>query len=212
MYEQILVPLDGSEFSEQVLPVAERLARELTLPVKLLHAIEPEPLSISHSLNARLYYVHSAHHREIHARAYAEPIRNLLVDSGLEVDIAIPQGDPGDFIAIEADAAPGTLITMSSHGRSGAFRWWTGSVADRVLHHTFSPLLLIRPCDRRGAAATGIFGRIVVPLDGSEMAEQALDHALLSREGNGPGRGAGTGYPFRRGVQQPRKTRSSRFG
>ena len=63
MYERILVPLDGSEFSERVLPVAKRLATDLSLPVRLLHAIEPEHPSISQSLNERLYYIHSAHHR-----------------------------------------------------------------------------------------------------------------------------------------------------
>ena len=177
MYERILVPLDGSEFSERVLPVAERLARDMALPIHLLHSIEPEHPSISQSLNERLYYIHSAHHRGMHARAYAEPVRARLMEAGLSVNITIPQGDPGDVIVEEADREPGTLITMSSHGRSGASRWWTGSVADRVLHKTASPLLMIRPGDRRGAAAEGKFGRIVVPVDGSEMAEQALDHA-----------------------------------
>ena len=177
MYERILVPLDGSEFSGRVLPVAERLARDLALPVKLLHAIEPEHPSISQSLNERLYYVHSAHHREMHARAYSEPVRARLMESGIDTSILIPQGDPGDIIAEEADREHGTLITMSSHGRSGAFRWWTGSVADRVLHRTASPLLMIRSGDRRGAAAEGEFGRIVVPVDGSELAEHALAHA-----------------------------------
>ncbi len=177
MYERILVPLDGSEFSERVLPVAKRLAGDLAIPLKLLHAIEPEHPSISQSLNERLYYIHSAHHRGMHARAYAEPIRTRLVESGLDVNIIIPQGDPGDAIVEEADREPGTLITMSSHGRSGAFRWWTGSVADRVLHRTASPLLMIRPGDRRDAAMEGEFGRVVVPVDGSSLAEQAVSHA-----------------------------------
>ena len=178
MYERILVPLDGSEFSERVLPVTSRLARDLALPVSLLHAIEPEHPTISQALNERLYYIHSARHRETHARAYTEPVRTRLMESGLSVDITIPQGDPGDVIVEEADRDPGTLITMSSHGRSGASRWWTGSVADRVLHRTASPLLMIRPGGMQGAAAVGEFGRIVVPVDGSELAEQALDHAV----------------------------------
>ena len=177
MYERILVPLDGSEFSERVLPVAKRLATDLSLPVRLLHTIEPEHPSISQSLNERLYYIHSAHHRGLHARAYAEPVRAGLMESGISVDITVPQGEPGDAIVEEADRELGTLIAMSSHGRSGASRWWTGSVADRVLHRTRSPLLMIRPGDRRGAAASGEFGRIVVPVDGSELAEQALPHA-----------------------------------
>ena len=100
------------------------------------------------------------------------------MEAGLRVDITIPQGDPGDAIVEESDREPGTLVAMSSHGRSGAFRWWTGSVADRVLHHTESPLLMIRPGDERRAAAEGAFGRIVVPVDGSEFAEQALEHAV----------------------------------
>ena len=177
MYQRILVPLDGSEFSERVLPVARRLAADLSLPMRLLQAIEEERPTISQALNERLYYVHSAHHRGLHARAYAEPVRARLMESGLSVDITVPQGDPGDAIVAEADREPGTLIAMSSHGRSGATRWWMGSVADRVLHRTASPLLLIHPSDRRGPAVSGEFGRIVVPVDGSEMAEEALPHA-----------------------------------
>ena len=104
MYERILVPLDGSEFSEQVLPVTRRLANDLSLPVRLLYAIEPEHQSISQALNERLYYIHSVHHRGMHARVYAGPIRAGLLESGISTDISIPEGYPGNAI-VGADAS-----------------------------------------------------------------------------------------------------------
>ena len=170
--------MDGSEFSESVLPITERLAAGLGLPVRLLHAVEPDRPNVSSYLNERHYYVHAARHRSLHARALTEPVRTRLLKAGVETNIAIPEDKPECAIVAEADKQPGTLITMASHGRSGAYRWWTGSVADRVLHHARAPILQIRSMDRRGPAISGEFDQVVVPLDRSAMAEQAIEHAL----------------------------------
>lgn len=181
MYTRILVPLDGSDYAERVLPHVKNLARSLSLPVRLLHAVEPDHPSISRSLNERLQYASSAHHRGLHARAYAEPVRARLVEAGLSVDITIPEGEPHAAITAEAAKDAGTLIAMSSHGRSGMGRWWMGSVADRVLHLASNPLLMIHTHEEHPQASA--FERLVVPIDGSELAERALPHAaLLSKE------------------------------
>ena len=181
MYTSILVPLDGSEYAERVLPYVRNFALTLSLPVRLLYAVERDHPSISRSLNERLHYATSAHHRGLHARAYAERVRRQLTEAGLTVDITVPVGEPHSAITEEAAKDPGTLITMSSHGRSGVARWWLGSVADRVLHQASNPLLMIHTHDEHPHGAP--FERLVVPVDGSEVAEQALPHAAhLSKE------------------------------
>ena len=180
MYSRILTPLDGSEYSERVLPYARSFAAGLSLPVTLLYAIEPDHPSISQSLNPRLHQHQTAAHRTQHVRAYLEPVAAGLRNAGLNVDTTIPQGDPATAIVEEAANDPGTLITMSSHGRSGLSRWWMGSVADKVLHLTENPLLIIHAAQQQ-AAPEEAFERITVPVDGSELAEEILPHvAYLS--------------------------------
>ena len=178
MYSRILAPLDGSEYAERVLPFTQSLATGLSLPVTLLYAIEPEHPSISQSLNPRLHYHQTAQHRSEHAREYTEPVAAGLRNAGLNADTIIPQGEPATVIVEEAVKDTGTLITMSSHGRSGPARWWMGSVADKVLHLTDNPLLIIHTTGPQEGRLEEKFERITVPVDGSELAEQILPHAV----------------------------------
>ena len=75
MYTRILVPLVGSEYAERALPVVENLALSLSVPVRLLYAVERDHPCISRALNERLQHATSAHHRRLHARPYAGPVR-----------------------------------------------------------------------------------------------------------------------------------------
>ena len=183
MYTRILTPLDGSGFSEQALPHARSLAAALSLPITLLLAIEPDHPSIGQSLNPSLHLEEMAAHRAQHARSYEEWIADGLRNAGLNVDTVTPAADPAAAIVEEAAKDPGTLIIMSSHGRSGLARWWMGSVADKVLHLTGNPLLIIHAGSQQQAAATegvgeSVFERITVPVDGSELAEEILPHVV----------------------------------
>ena len=183
MYTRILTPLDGSDLSEQAIPYARALAAALSLPITLLLAIEPEHPSIGQHLNPSLHYQETLEHRAQHARNYAETVAATLREAGINADTSTPQGEPAAAIVEEAAKDPGTLITMSSHGRSGISRWWMGSVADKVLHLTGNPLLIIRAGSQGQASTTdnetgeGRFERITVPVDGSDLAEEILPHA-----------------------------------
>ena len=182
MYTRILTPLDGSPLSEQVLPYARSLATSLSLPMTLLYAIEPEVLTIPRVLNPSLHIEEMATHRTRHARGYVEPIFDDLHRAGIDADIEIPQGEPAQAIVDSAAGDPGTLIAMSSHGRSGIARWWMGSVADKVLHLAQNPMLVIRSSDPPLRSPESNFTRITVPVDGSELAEEVLPHVVfLSR-------------------------------
>lgn len=178
MYTRILTPLDGSEISEQVLPHARSLAAALSLPMILLHAIEPETITIPRLLNPSLHVEEMATHRQRHARIYVEPLAARLRNEGLNVQVEIPEAEPATAIVEEAAKDPGTLITMSSHGRSGLARWWMGSVTDKVLHLTDNPLLVIRSGSQQQPFSESNFQRITVPVDGSELAEEILPHVV----------------------------------
>jgi nucleotide-binding universal stress UspA family protein len=85
-------------------------------------------------------------------------------------------GHSASCIVAEADKIAGTLIAMSTHGRSGVGRWLLGSVTDKVLHATESPMLIVRPRDGGKAPAEPRLKTVIVPLDGSSMAEQVLPY------------------------------------
>ena len=178
MYTRILTPLDGSQLSEQALPYARSLAAGLSLPVTLLHAIEPEVITIPQMLNPSLHVEEMAEYRLRRARDYANPLATRLRSHGLEAAVEIPQAEPAAAIVDEAAKDPGTLIVMSSHGRSGLARWWMGSVADKVLHLTSNPLLVIRSMSLPEAPPQTSFDRLTVPVDGSGLAEQILPHVV----------------------------------
>ena len=82
-----------------------------------------------------------------------------------------------EHIVLEAEKDPDALIIMSTHGCSGVGRWVMGSVTDRVLHAVKTPLIIIRTEDN-DAVLDGAMGHIIVPLDGSPLAEKILPHAV----------------------------------
>ena len=186
MHERILVPLDGSELAERILPVAECLARGLSLPIALLHAIEPGYPAFARNLNEKLRGPSASHHRKLHAKGYLEPMRDRMASEGFDVDTLILEGHAGTAITMEANARPGTIVAMSSHGRSGVSRWWAGSVTDRVIHTARDPLLIIHTHRPWGTVLDGeAFERLVVPVDGSALAAKALPHAAHIANGMG---------------------------
>ncbi len=56
------------------------------------------------------------------------------------------EGDPaGEIIDLAQRTPNNLLIAMSSHGKSGIAQWVLGSVAEKVIHHSSDPVLVIRP-------------------------------------------------------------------
>jgi nucleotide-binding universal stress UspA family protein len=113
---------------------------------------------------------------------YLQGVAIRLRAEGFAVDCHIMEDDPADAIVTYAEEEPGvTVIAMATHGRSGIRRWVFGSVAERVLHVATKPLLLVRPHNNAHDSALAkeevAYRNILVPLDGSDFAEQALGWA-----------------------------------
>lgn len=186
MEEQILVPLDGSGFAERALPHAIAVAKATSRSLVLLRAVPP-PVPFGDVGWA----VGPTGHPEmwegweeelLNAREYLENVAARLTAEGLEVHIERLEGDPAGEIVRYAEEHPRiTLIAMSTHGRSGLDRWVFGSVAEKVVQASPMPLLIVRAQDGTAVSQTSdtpIYDTIVVPLDGSPFAEQALEQAV----------------------------------
>ena len=178
-YTRIILPLDGSEASEQALPHVNALASRLSLPIRLLHAVEPDSPTIAQSLYSNRRWAEPASLREVKAREYLDRTAASLRDAGFRVSTTVPSLEPASAIVEDAAQDSGALIAMASHGRSGLARWWMGSVADKVLHMTHNPLMIIRVNEGGSAGGFPAPERLIVPLDGSELAEVALPHAAF---------------------------------
>lgn len=173
MYRSILVPLDGSPLSERALPLARDLARATGARLGLVQvAWTTEPVSHS-NVEAKVEALDTA---DAYLRAIAEHLGN---QGNRAETLAMPYDKAAEGILHAVPVLHADLIVMSTHGRSGLGRWVYGSVAEAVLLQSPVPVLLVRgtgPAPDLGASRTG--PRVIVPLDGSDVAETALPHAV----------------------------------
>jgi nucleotide-binding universal stress UspA family protein len=96
---------------------------------------------------------------------------------GVTVTTLVEKGRAEDTIIEKAGGYKDILIAMATHGRSGLNRFLLGSVAEKVLRGAANPLLLVRATETAGADGEAALKTVIVPLDGSEVAEQALPAA-----------------------------------
>jgi nucleotide-binding universal stress UspA family protein len=188
--KQILVPLDGSPLAEMALPHAIALARATSSRVVLMRAVPPFELPLSSIGPIGPMYYESTEVEELYdeqpelARHYLQGVVQRLASMKLHVEALVTNGTPEEVIVQYAQEHPEVLvIAMSTHGRSGVGRWLFGSVAEKVLHSSPVPVLLVRPGaqieEKRilDSAAIPLYKTLLVSLDGSLFAEQALDQA-----------------------------------
>lgn len=180
MFKRILTPLDGSQLSEGILPYVRALAPALGAQVDLLQMHteatyeleqldDPERASITAALeplNVRLQNL---------SESYLLRIAEGLTGVGVNTRVLVRYGHPATQIVTEAEKDDDTLIAMSTHGRAGIGRWLMGSVTDRVLHTTMTPMLVVHPERFAPSTASAVtIGTLIVPLDGSDLAEAVL--------------------------------------
>ncbi len=145
MYKRILVPLDGSELAQKVLPHAGAIAKESKAEMTLLSVVQ---LSLGF-MAAKLEAIpEAAAERKAALKAeavtYLEKIQRDLKEQGIPARIVTLEGDVAAQIIAYAEQEDIDLIAMATHGRSGIDRFVMGSVAEKVVRHTTKPVLLIR--------------------------------------------------------------------
>ena len=178
---RVVVPLDGSDLAEQALPYAEVLTRLTGAPLHLVRVIDPAhlgtPLGALLSSDA-LTLALLLEDERMAARDSLEHVAQDLSDRGQEVTVEYRQGLAADEML--AATRPGDLLVMVSHGRGGLGRWFLGSVAEAVIRRATVPVFLVRASET--SASSPAVQRIVVPLDGSALAEEALPTARALAE------------------------------
>ena len=177
MASRILVPLDGSSLAEQALSCAVPLAQGLPAELVLLRAIWilPDILELLDESTVELNAI--VDQLEAEANDYLGALVEQLRDASLNVRYAVRRGSAAETILDYVGQAKIDQIIMATHGYSGIKRWMHGSVAERVLQTTRVPLLLVRVGERDLAndwQQPMPCQRILVPLDGSRVAEQIL--------------------------------------
>jgi len=188
----ILVPLDGSQLAEHILPHVKTMAPLLGADLRLLRVVSEAQMTGGESWGYALASVYGVPEseelqREYHdasmealrqrAQAYLDAHARVLKELDLTVTTDVRCGSPAETIVQAASECGGdAMIAMATHGYGGLRRWALGSVADKVIHATNAPVLLVR-----GEAPATVHPprRILVPLDGSGLAQQALP---LARE------------------------------
>ncbi len=191
MMKRILVPLDGSPLAERALAVAAKLARatngmlilvqSLAVPVEYGSPFVPQVVPLAIVENER------------RAQAYLTRQTELPMLSGLSVETCVRSEVPALAILDAATEHRADVIVMTSHGRAGFSRWAFGSVAEHVARQAHIPVLILRqrqmPFWTEGAelveapATPGTRPvlpdlHVLVPLDGSPLAETVLDPAV----------------------------------
>jgi nucleotide-binding universal stress UspA family protein len=141
MFKRILVPLDGSEAAEGVLPVAKAEAQCHGAAVLLVRVIAPFRSSLM--LVPGLLEQADAQITPI-VEQYLENVADGLRSEGLEVEIKIDQGPPADTILNLAESEECDLIIIGSHGETGTLRWRFGGVAHKIVKaNTSIPVMIV---------------------------------------------------------------------
>lgn len=170
MFEKILVPLDGSTLAERALWPAVTIAKAMRARLVLMQVVSQIPLVVA---DPQLYDEMNRMGEE-GALAYLRSV-SANCPAQVQVELVVDSGSPADALLDYAEQNSVDLIVMSSHGRSGVSRWVYGSVAEKMLRS--APCAVGVICAR---TETEMFShkRILVPLDGSPLAEMALQPAL----------------------------------
>jgi nucleotide-binding universal stress UspA family protein len=176
MFRSILVPLDGWPAAEHALPTALSLARRFEATLTIVHVYAPVWGAYG---DGGLY--DAIVDRELRAamQAYLDEVtQRLAAVTNVPVSSVLLDGLVAGAINHHAIESGVDLVVMTTQGRSPVARFWLGSVADRLVRQLTIPMLFVRPQDA-GVDLTQEpkFGRMLIPLDGSQLAEQILDPA-----------------------------------
>jgi nucleotide-binding universal stress UspA family protein len=143
MEQKILVPLDGSASSERAIKPAEKIAKAFDCEMVLFRVIDT-PLETSPEAEPEEER-RVASSRIEEATAYLKGIASRIEGEGIKTRVEVGAGYPHTAILALADKEDVDFIVMTTHGHTGLARVLVGSVAEKVLHATERPVLLVKP-------------------------------------------------------------------
>jgi nucleotide-binding universal stress UspA family protein len=175
MYERILFPTDGSEGAGDAFEHALDIAAANDATVVVLNVADTTRDSVVRVGNEVLDALVSEGERVV------EETAERARERGVAVETETLQGSPAETIADYAEARGVDLVVMPTHGRQGLERLFLGSVTERVVRSATVPVLTVRP----GADLEHPYRSVLVPTDGSDPANAALDAGIGTARGAG---------------------------
>jgi len=166
MFDPILVPLDGSLLAECVLPQVVALSRAFNAKITLLHVLEKNRAGTS----TQLFDLLNWQINKTEAKLYLEKIGDRLQKSGLQTKSIVLEGPVAESITEFAQNEGMKLVILSSHGRSGLRKWGISSVTHKIILSAPTSVFIVRAQKLKEQ----LYGRLLVPLDGSWRAEIVL--------------------------------------
>ena len=177
-YRSILVPLDGSDLAEHALPMALSIARRHNARLHFVRVYVPV---------AGVYGEHAVPYDEALDRGLMQRAQDYLDDvvarlasvATIQATAALREGSIAETIARHAAAVGADLLVMTTQGRGPLGRFWLGSVSDELARQAGIPILFMRPQGiAPDLALEPAIRRVLIPLDGSGLAESILDPVL----------------------------------
>jgi nucleotide-binding universal stress UspA family protein len=177
MIRSILVPLDGSTFGEHALPLAMSMARRLDASLNLIHVH-----SLLDATYAELQVFDNTLDQELRGkeREYLHAIQKQVQDRlSIPVTIRNVDGEIASVIREQADSLRASWVVMTTHARGPIGRFWLGSVTDELVRSLSISLVAVHPQDHPpDLAKEQAIQHMLIPLDGTPLAEQILEPAL----------------------------------
>jgi nucleotide-binding universal stress UspA family protein len=182
MYRVIMVPIDGSAFSREALFQGLRLARKTGAQLRLVRVASSSIVSGGPDAFAAESAAWPIERDDLRTQ-----LQRLAVEcrsnSQVEVTATVEEGPIADALRGHALRHGVDLIIMATHARRGMTRAFLGGVTDQLIRETGIPVLVVRPPSLATELVDGpCYKRIVVPLDGSALAERSLEPALALAE------------------------------
>lgn len=179
MYDRILFPTDGSDIATSVFTYALDIAARHDASVYVLHVADTTRDSITR-LGREVIDV-----LEREGERIVEDLSARATENGVSVVTDVQQGVPHETIVDYSDAADIDLIVMPTHGRGGLHRFLLGSVTERVVNTASVPVLTVTPDGADSREFTYPNQNVLVPTDGSQGAEIALQEGIDLAEASG---------------------------
>lgn len=186
--ERVLVPLDGTAYAERALPYSSALAMWANASIVLAHVQEREPRRaralLSKALDGATTDMPARNEQDAIAYLTAkhEGIATGLSSATRVETINLSADTVADGLAAIAGRTSCDMAVLATHARQGLERRILGSVGDELVQRTHMPMLLIPPGLNVSTTQSPTFRRVLVPLDGSVLAEQALAPVLALAE------------------------------
>lgn len=181
MYKTIMVPTEGTGFDREAIRVALRLATKSDAVIHLVRVTRSSPLigvaAGSDGITMAAEAVGLTRDRELSdLYMLAAECRELTTAT---IVTALEDGPIADVLEAYSSRVSPDLIVISSHGRHGIARLSLGSVTDSLIRKAHVPILVVKPeLSYLNPRAAERFGQMIIPLDGSVLAEEVLEPAL----------------------------------